>query len=122
MGFIIIIHSRLSISIVLYVIILFVWGLWLYFRRGNMDGSYMGALVIAEILILTQGALGGILYFNGLLPSRGGMHILYGIVGALSLPAVYTFTKGRNDRMAVLIYTAVLLFSIGIFIRSISTG
>lgn len=117
-----IIHSRLSISILLYVIILFVWGIWRYFRRGNIDGSYMGALVIAEILILTQGALGGILYFNGLLPTRGGMHILYGIVGALGIPAVYTFTRGRNDRMTVLIYAAVLLFSIGIFIRSISTG
>jgi hypothetical protein len=116
------IHSRLSITTLLYVIILCLWGIWRSIRKNQLDGNYWGALAIAEILILVQGVVGGILYFTGLQPERGGMHILYGVVGALGIPSVYTFTKGRNDRKTIIVYTAVLFFNTAIFIRSIATG
>ena len=118
----VIIHNRLSISILLYVIILCCWGFWSYVRKSGVSGNYWGALIIAELLILGQGALGATLFLVGLSPERGGMHILYGIVGALGIPAVYTFTKGRNDRQALLVYAAVMFFIAVIFIRSIATG
>jgi len=69
-----------------------------------------------------QGILGGTLHFIGLQPERGGMHILYGFVGALGLPSVYLLTKGRNERKEILIYAAMLFVNSGIFIRSIATG
>ena len=116
------IHSRLSITILLYVIILCFWVIWLYIRKGKLNGNYWGALTIAEILILVQGSIGSILYFAGLQPERGGMHILYGILGATGIPAIFTFTKGRYDRKAMLLYAVVLLFITGIFMRSIATG
>jgi hypothetical protein len=104
------------------VIILFSWGFWGFIRKNGVSSSYWGALIIAEILILGQGALGTILYFIGLQPERGGMHVLYGIVGSLGIPAVLIFTKGRNDRQTLFVYTAVLLLIAVIFIRSIVTG
>ena len=116
------IHNRLSISILLYVIILFCWGLWGYLRNNGVISSYRGALLIAEILILGQGALGTTLYLMGLQPERGGMHVLYGIVGSLGIPAIFVFTKGRNDRQTLLVYTAVLPLIAIIFMRSIVTG
>ena len=116
------VHSRLAISILLYVIILCVWGFWMYIRKNDVSGSFWGALIIAELLILVQGSLGIVLIVNGLKPERGGMHILYGIVGAIGIPAVYSITKGRNNRKALLVYTAVLLFTAVIFIRSMATG
>jgi hypothetical protein len=104
------------------VIILCIWGFWRYFRQRNIEGSYWGALIIGELLILSQGILGGVLYFLGLQSERGGMHILYGIIGALGIPAVFFFTKGRKNRKALLVYAAVLFFITGIFFRSIATG
>ena len=116
------IHNRLSLSILLYVIILFCWGLWGYIRKNGVKSSYWGALIIAEILILVQGALGITLYLLGLQPERGGMHVLYGIVGSLGIPAVLIFSKGRNNRQTLLIFAAVLLLTAVIFMRSIVTG
>lgn len=116
------IHNRLSTSILLYVIILFCWGFWRYIRKNGVNSSYWGALIIAEILILGQGALGITLYLIGLQPERGGMHVLYGIVGSLGIPAVLLISKGRNDRQTMLVYTTVLLLIAVIFIRSIVTG
>ncbi len=116
------IHGRLANAVLLYVIILCLWGFWRAFRKENVHSSYWGSLVIAEILILAQGAFGSYLFAIGLQPDRGGMHILYGIVGALSTPAVYFLTKGNNDRRTMLIYAAIMLFNTGIFLRSMSTG
>ena len=106
----VILHNRLSITILLYLIILFIWGIWRYLRHEGVSGNYWGALVISEILILIQGLFGLILYISGLKPESGGIHILYGIIGALGIPAVYIFTKGRNEPMVILIYSIVLFF------------
>lgn len=116
------IHSRLATSVLLYVIILCLWGFWRAIRKENLSSSYWGSLVIGEILILSQGALGIYMLVTGLQPERGGMHILYGIVGALGIPAVYILTKGNDDRRTMLIYAAIMLFNAGIFLRSIATG
>jgi hypothetical protein len=117
-----IIHARLANTALLYFGILFIWGLWQFFRKEELSSSYWGALVIGEILLLVQGALGIFLYTIGLQASRGGMHILYGVVGILGIPAVYVFTKGRNDRSVVLIYAAITFFCAIIFLRSMATG
>ena len=118
----IVIHNRLSLSILLYVIILFFWGFWGYIRKNDVKSSYWGAMIVGEILILGQGVLGTLLYFIGLQPERGWMHMLYGIVGSLGIPAALIITKGRNDRQTLLVYAAVLLLIFVIFIRSIVTG
>lgn len=116
------IHNRLSLSILLYVIILFCWGFWGYIRKNGVNSNYWGALIILEILILGQGALGTALYLMGLQPERGGMHVLYGIVGSLGIPVALLITKGRNDRQTLLVYATVLLLIAVIFMRSIVTG
>jgi hypothetical protein len=92
------------------------------FRKENLNGSYWGALVIAEIFYLVQGVLGGFLWLNTLRPERGGIHILYGIIGVLGIPAVYIFTKGGDGRREMILYTAVMLFNSGIFLRAMATG
>ncbi len=117
-----IIHSRLANTTLLYFAILAIWGFWQYIRKQPLTSSYRGALVIAEILVLVQGLLGIILYIIGLAASRGGMHILYGIVGALGIPAVYIFTKGKNDRNVLLVYAAVTILCAILFLRSAATG
>lgn len=117
------IHARLANTLLLYVILLAVWGLWRFIRREGVGSSYWGALVIAEILVVIQNLLGVYLWFiNNLRPERGGIHILYGVISALAIPAVYVYTKGGDQRREMLVYAAVLLFTIGLVLRAISTG
>jgi hypothetical protein len=116
------VHDRLSVTIVLYVFILAIWGLWRYYRKQGLDGSFWGALAISELLILAQAVMGIILWISALRPERGTMHILYGVVTVLSIPAAYTFTRGRDTRREMLIYGLVLIAIIGLAGRAIITG
>jgi heme A synthase len=116
------IHARLANSVFLYFLVMMVWALWRFLRKEGMNSNFRGALVVSEILILAQAMLGIILWFSSLRPERGGMHILYGIVGAIGVPAVYAFTKGRDDRKALLSYAIIYFCLLLIVLRSAVTG
>jgi heme A synthase len=116
------VHDRISIAIVLYTFILALWGLWRSYRKQGVDGSVFGALVICEILILVQALLGVILWISALRPERGFMHVLYGVVTAITIPATYAFTRGRDTRREMLEYGLVLIALVALAGRAILTG
>jgi hypothetical protein len=117
------VHGRLANTALIYTIIMALWGFWRYYRKQNVDGSYWGALVIAEILYIVQSSLGAYLYFSGQGSLAGrGIHILYGVVAVLVLPALFAFTRGDDQRRSMLVYGAGFLFMIGILIRSFATA
>jgi hypothetical protein len=117
------VHGRLAVTAILYTAILAIWAFFRFFRRQGVESNYWGALVIAEILYIVQGALGAYLYLtNAGRPVGGGMHILYGVVAVLCVPAAFAFTRGSDERRTSLVYGAVLLFMVGILFRSIATG
>jgi hypothetical protein len=115
------VHSGLSNAALIYFAILAVWGLVRFARRQGVGSSYWGALVIAELLILALGTLGAVLWYSGLRPGRG-IHILYGLTSALTIPAVYVFTKGREDRSEMLIYGVVALVTVALILRAMVTA
>ena len=116
------IHGRLANSVFLYFLAMMVWAIWRFLRKEGMSSNFRGALVISEILILAQAVLGVILWLNSLRPERGSMHILYGIVGAIGVPAVFAFTKGRDQRTVMLTYAIVYFCLLLIVLRSVVTG
>ncbi len=115
------VHGRLANAVVLYAIILGVWGLYNWARRHQVSAGYWGALVIAELLVLTQGALGGLLWAQGHRPGRD-IHILYGFVTALGIPAVYVYTRGREGRAENLAYGSAALIVALLAIRAVVTA
>jgi hypothetical protein len=115
------IHARLANTTVLFCVIMALWGSFRFLRKKGVTGSYWGATVIAEILILLQGVLGIYLWIISLRPDRG-IHPLYGVVTALAIPFVYVFTKGREDRPEMLMYSVAFLMMIGLLLRAIVTG
>ena len=116
-------HDRLGNTALLFTAIMTIWGLWRYFRRQGIDSSYWGALVIAEILYVVQDVIGVIVYAGGAVrPLNPFMHILYGVVNVLVLPAIFFFTRGDDQRRSMLIYSLGFLFLIGIFLRLQATG
>jgi heme A synthase len=115
------VHARLANTALFFIIAMAIWGLWRLIRKQGLSSNYWGALIIAEILIIVQGLLGGYLWLTGLRPDRS-IHVLYGIVAALTIPAIYAFTKGGQERREMIIYSVALLVLVGILLRAISTA
>lgn len=116
------VHGLLSNSILYFLLIAGVWGLVTAFRKKGVNSNYWGILVIGELLLIAQAIIGVVLYVGGDRPGRPGIHILYGIVTVITLPAYYAFSKGRDDRTAALLYGLFCIFIAGITLRSVTTG
>ncbi len=116
------IHHNLATSVLLFMLIAGVWGIISYARGRSMSGNYWGILAVGELLILAQGVLGAVLWISGARPGRLGIHVLYGVVAVISLPAYYAITRGRDDRQIVLVYGLLNFFLAAISLRAAATG
>ncbi len=115
------VHARLGDGIILIYLVLAIWGVVRFARRQGVSESYWVALVIAELVILTQGGLGIYLLYGGI-RSAQGLHVLYGFVSPLTTPAVYVFTRGREGRSEMLAYSVLALATVGLVVGAISTA
>ena len=89
----------------------------------NVSSSYLGAVVIVEILYVAQALLGSFLFLSGTGDlERPPVHILYGAVVLLTLPGVYIYTRGDEGRRTILLYSLAFIFLVGIIFRSMTTG
>jgi hypothetical protein len=115
------IHAGLANTAVLFVAALGIWALLLRFMSRPLNSGWFGAAMVGEILIVAEGALGGILYLQGLhaaLP-RPFMHILYGVVAVICLPAAQSYFGNLEDEnVKTLAMAAVCLFLWGILLRA----
>jgi len=116
------IHEGLSTTMLLFLLVLAGWGFLNYVRGPGITGSYWGTLAIGEGLIVVEGLVGFALSLLGNVAARGWLHILYGIVAVISIPAAFAFTRGRTGRYEALIYALVALFLAGVTNRLQSTG
>lgn len=114
-------HDRLSITIILFFAVAGMWGLIEYGRGGSLSGSIAGALIIGQLLVLIQGALGMVLFVWGNRPNDL-VHLLYGFTAALVLPFVWSYMRDQAPRRALLLYSLLALFIVGLAIRGITTG
>ena len=106
----------------LYSLVMAGWGLFNFLRRKPPDGNYNGALVIAVALFLIQGVIGVVLVVMGLMPSRGGIHFLYGVPITITIPGIYAFTRGSDTTHESLLYGLGMLFIWGLAGRAVETG
>ncbi len=115
------IHGGLASSMLFFAIIAGVWGLVAYLRRRGVEGDYWGILAVGELLFLAQTVVGVAMWVGGARPPRS-VHLLYGAVASITLPTYFALSKGRDDRMASLIYGLLCFFLVGISLRAMSTG
>lgn len=115
------IHNRLSVTTLMFLLALGIWGAWNALRAG-MTPSYWGALAIGEGLILIEVVIGVVLLILGRVAAQGWLHVLYGIAAAIAIPSAFAFTRGRSTRYEALIFALVALFLAGITLRSQQTG
>ena len=121
MATLITIHAGLARTGVYFFAILAVWALVRRLRSRPLDGNWYGAAAIGEGVMLAQFILGWTLYSQGLganLP-RAFVHILYGTVGIITLPAAYAyFGRLEDENVKSLLFAVVCLFLLGVVLRA----
>ncbi len=115
------IHKTLSNMINIYPLIVGIWGLFLFIRKQPPNGNFNGAVAIGAGLFAVEVLVGLVLLLFGLQPARS-LHFLYGITIALTLPAIFAFTRGRNSARESLLYGLGMLFIWGLAERAVVTA
>ena len=114
-------HDRLSISVMIFWAAVGVWGVVTYLRGGGLSGSLAGALAIGQGLVVVQVLAGVILAVLGSRPPEA-THYLYGATAILVIPFAWSYMRDRDQRQALLLYSALALFVAGLAIRGMTTG
>ena len=114
-------HRIVSLSTVIFLGFLGIWGFVRSVRNNSVDGSYMGALVIGELLLITQALLGLILVIDGARPGRT-VHFIYGAFALVALPGLFAYLKGDDTNTSQWYFAIATLFLAGVAVRAIGTG
>lgn len=115
-------HGALSNTIWLFYLFLGLWGLYRGIRRQPVNGSYLGAIAVIQIVMVVQALMGGALYLGGNRPERELIHYLYGAFGIVFLPGVFAYLKGDDSNTAQWIFGLSSLFMYGVIRRVIETA
>jgi hypothetical protein len=113
-------HMLIARAMVLYYLLVGLWGVFLAVRRAPSDAAYRGALIIGAGLGVVQLLIGGLLFLLGKRP-RDDLHYLYGLSVIVTLPLVHQYLAGRRVA-ATLAYGLGSLFMMGLALRAITTG
>ncbi|MCP4360492.1 MAG: hypothetical protein GY796_20985 [Chloroflexi bacterium] len=125
MNFIFILHQGLTNMAVLYFLVLGGWGMIRAIRGKAVEPSYLGALVIAQVLLMLNIVTGGILWLNGRATGMGrfDVHLLYGAFVLIFLPFVYTvMLRGDDSNRAQWVWGFIGLFMFFLLPRFFITG
>jgi len=115
-------HDRLATTALFYTGALGLWATWLALRGRGLEGSYMGALVIGQTLLVVQSLLGAWMMLTLGLAVVRPLHVLYGILGALMWPFLYTFSRGAGDRREAVLFAAGSFFLFLMLQRAVETA
>jgi len=116
-----VIHMGLANSASLFLIALTLWALVQFLRSQPLGSSWYGAAVVVELLIVAQALVGGALWGTQgfLIAQRPWIHILYGAVAVITLPAAYSyFSRIEDPRVQSLAMTLACAFLWGIVQRA----
>ena len=115
------VHGGLARTLVLYLAFVGVWGIVAWRRGEGISPSFRGALILAWLTGIAQGAIGFAVWVTGSGP-RDSLHVLYGFALAVALPLGYLYAREREPRQQSLVLGLVLLFAAGLAIRGITTA
>lgn len=119
------IHGALSNTAWLFFLIIGLWGLVRAIRGQSVNGNYLGAAFIGQLIFVVQAILGTLLWIGGQSGNiqRPGIHLLYGVFALVFLPFIYlSVLRGDDTNRAQWVLAFTTLFLFGIALRGISTA
>lgn len=116
------IHRLGANALLIFAVVLGVWGTYQYFRHSAVSGGFRSSYLIMAGLTAAQGLFGLAAFALGGRPGGQLLHLVYGIFGVLFLPGAYLYAHGGNPRREALILAgAAWIVSVAYF-RGIATG
>ncbi len=106
----------------MFAVLLGIWGAYGYFRRASVSGGFRSSYLIMAGLTAVQGLLGLAVLALGHSPSRGVLHIVYGVFAVLFLPGAYLYAHGGSKRREALILAGAAWIVAIAYFRGIATG
>ena len=120
MDTIVTLHGALKNTVWLFYLIIGLWGLFRAIRGQGVASSYLGALVVAQIVVIVQIILGAVLFFAGYSGAfaRPYMHYLYAAFGLVFIPFVFLYwLRGDDTNRAQWVLSFATLFMFGTMVR-----
>jgi heme A synthase len=117
------IHASIATTVMLFNTVVGLWGFLKYLRKQQViDSNFWGAAALSPVLGIIQAILGLIMIGQGLGANVRLVHYLYGALCVIAVPATFAFTRGRDDRGALLIYSAILVLTAIFGLRAYTTA
>jgi heme A synthase len=114
-------HGYGARVLLVYAVVLGLWGGFNYFRNKELSGGFRASYLIMAGLTAVQGLLGLATFAMGARPIEL-LHVVYGIFAVVFLPGTYLYAQGgARRREAVILAGAAWIVSIA-YLRGIATG
>lgn len=116
-------HVRLAIAVILFAILLGVWGTYQYIRHRAVSGGFRSAYLMLCGLTAVQGLLGLLTLLLGV-GLHNPLHVVYGIFAVLFLPGLYFYSvSGRSSKAREAAFLAAACWIVLVaFLRGWTTG
>jgi hypothetical protein len=114
-------HGVGARALLIFAVVLGVWGTYLYFRHAKVSGGFRSSYLIMAGLTAVQGLIGLGAFALGSRPTTL-LHLVYGAFAVIFLPGAYLWAqRGSQRREALILAGAAWVVSIAYF-RGIATG
>ena len=115
-------HAYGARVLIVFALVLGVWGAYHYFRNQRLSGGFRSTYLIMAGLVPIQGLLGLAAILSGNSPREGILHIVYGIFAVIFVPGAYLYSRGSDTRREALVLAGASWIVAIAFFRGISTG
>ena len=115
-------HTFGSRVLLVFAIVLGVWGAYHYFRNQRLSGGFRSTYLIMAVIIPVQGLLGVAALVAGGNAREGILHFVYGVFATLFVPGAYLYSRGNDARREALILAGASWIVAIAFFRGIATG
>lgn len=115
-------HSYAARVLVLFAVLLALWGTVQYFRNRPLSGGFRSAYLIMAGVTVLQGLFGLSALVTGGDPREGILHMVYGVFAVLFLPGAYLYAHGGTARRETVILAGACWIVTIAYIRGIGTG
>ncbi len=114
-------HAKLQVTLSLVALVLTIWGA-VNALRGRCGETYIAGLWIAELLLISQALIGATIFFAMGAPLFMAMHIVYGVIAPLFIPAAILLARGQRGRREATSFAVAAFLVLVIIMRAYETG
>jgi heme A synthase len=115
-------HRYLATVLIIFAVLLALWGTFYYFRNQKVSGGFRSAFLIMTGVTVLQGLLGLGALVTGGSPREGILHMVYGAFAVLFLPGAYLYSHGGSERRESLVLAGACWIVAIAYFRGTATG